>query len=96
MADKLDKDKQQAHSLIERLSPGQVRAVARLLEAMIDPVSLAIANAPVDEEPETEQERQAVAESKAWFERHRGGGIRHEEVLADFGLTTDDFKKQKV
>ena len=96
MANKVDKDRQQAHELIERLSPGQVKAVAHLLEAMMDPVSRAIANAPVDDEPETEQERQAVAESKAWFERHRGGGIRHEEVLADFGLTTEDFKKQKA
>jgi hypothetical protein len=33
-------------------------------EAMLDPVSLAIAQAPVDDEPETEEERQAVAEAK--------------------------------
>ncbi len=88
-------EKQQAHELIERLAPSQVAAVVGLLEAMLDPVSRAIAHAPVDDEPETEEERQAVAESKAWFERHGGQGIAHEEVLADFGLTPDDLQKGK-
>jgi hypothetical protein len=86
--------KEHAHELIERLAPRQVTAVVGLLEAMLGPVSRAIANLPVDDEPETEEERQAVAESNAWFEQH-GQGIAHEEVLADFGLTPNDFKKQK-
>jgi len=88
-------DRHQAHELIERLAPTQVSAVVGLLEAMLDPVSRAIANAPVDDEPETEEERNAVAESKTWFEQRRGQGISHEEVLADFGLTPDDFKRTK-
>ncbi|HEY3974566.1 MAG TPA: hypothetical protein VGM18_16295 [Candidatus Sulfotelmatobacter sp.] len=65
-----------------------------MLETLLDPVARAIANAPVDDEPENEQERQAVAESKAWFNRRGGKGIPHEEVLADFGLTPDDFKNK--
>ena len=87
--------KEHAHELIDRLAPRQVSAVVGLLEAMLDPVSLTIANAPIDDEPESEQERQAVAESKAWFEQHGGKGISHEEVLADFGLTEKDFKERK-
>jgi hypothetical protein len=88
-------DKQHAHQLIDQLPPTQLSAVIGLLESMLDPVSQAIASAPVDDEPETEQERQAVAESKAWFERRGGQGISHDEVLADFGFTPNDFKKQK-
>ena len=88
-------EKRQAHELIDRLPPTQLSAVVGLLEAMLDPVSRAIANAPLDDEPEGEQERQAVAESKAWFKRHGGQVITHEEVLADFGLTPEGFKKQK-
>jgi hypothetical protein len=65
MAHNSASDKHQAHDLIERLAPTQVSAVVGLLEAMLDPVSRAIANAPVDDEPETEEEREAVAESKA-------------------------------
>jgi hypothetical protein len=95
MAHDSSSDKQQAHQLIERLAPRQVSAVVGLLEAMLDPVARAIANAPVDDEPESEAEQRAVAESKAWFERRGGQGISHEEVLADFGLTPDDPQKPK-
>lgn len=95
MAHDSGNEKQQAYELIDRLAPRQVSAVVGLLEAMLDPVSRAIANAPVDDELESEQGRQAVAESKAWFEQHGGQGISHEDVLADFGRTPNDFKKRK-
>ncbi|HEV2522421.1 MAG TPA: hypothetical protein VGT24_08570 [Candidatus Acidoferrales bacterium] len=95
MAKSSANQKHQAHELIERLAPSQVSAVVGLLEAMLEPVSRAIANASDDDEPETDQERQAVADSKAWFERRGGQGIPQEEVLADFGLSSDDLKKQK-
>ena len=95
MAHDSENEKQQAHELIDRLSPTQLSAVVGLLEAMLDPVSIAVANAPLDDEPESEQEHQAVVESKAWFERHGGHGIPHEEVLAELGLTPNDFKKRK-
>jgi hypothetical protein len=61
-------------------------------DPVLDPVARAIANAPVDDEPEPEEECKAVADSKAWFHQHRGQGIAHLEVLADFGLTPDDVK----
>jgi hypothetical protein len=83
-------EKHQAHELIERLS-----AVVGPLEALLDPVSRAIANASINDEQETDQERQDVAESKEWFERRGGEGIPHEEVLADFGFASDNLKKQK-
>jgi hypothetical protein len=95
MAPQTDREKQQAHELIERLGPNQVTAVVGLLEALLDPVSRAIANAPVDDEPESEQEHRNVAESKAWFERQGGRGIPHEEVLAEFGATPNRKRKQK-
>ena len=63
--------KQQAHELIERMAPGQIFAVVAVMETMLDPVSRAIANAPIDDEPETDAERQAVAASKAWMAEHQ-------------------------
>jgi len=84
-------EKQQAHELIERLAPSQVSAVVGLLQAMLDPVARAIADAPLDDEPVTEEDRQAVARSEAWFEDRGGKGIPMEEVLADFGLTMKDL-----
>ena len=77
--------------LIERLAPSQVSAVVGLLQAMLDPVARAIADAPLDDEPVTEGERHAVAHSEAWFEDRGGKGIPMEEVLDDFGLTMKDL-----
>jgi hypothetical protein len=88
-------DKEQAHELIERLAPGQLSAVVGLLEAMLDPVSRAVANAPFDDEPESAEERGAVSESKAWFAQRGGKGIPNEEVLAEFGFIRNDSSKQK-
>jgi len=83
----------QAHQLIDRLEPGQLRALISLVQFMLlDPVSRALASAPLDDEDETEDERRAVAESKEWFEKQNGQGIPHKEVLAEFGLAPDDFK----
>jgi hypothetical protein len=87
-------DKQHAHELIDQLPPSQVPAAIGMLESLLDPVSRAIANAPVDDEPESEDERRGVAKSKAWFKQRGGQGIPHEEVLADFGLTPDDLKNK--
>lgn len=84
--------RQQAHELIDRMAPSQVSAVVGLLETMLDPVSRAIANAPYDDEPETEDERRAVAESKAWLAAHPGQTISHAEMMAEFGLSADDLK----
>jgi hypothetical protein len=85
-------EKQQAHELIDRLEPSQLSAVVRILKRIVtDPVSQAIAKAPIDDEPVSDAERQALARSEAWFEQHGGKGIPIEEVLAEFGLTPGDF-----
>jgi hypothetical protein len=86
-------EKRQAHQLIDRLEPGQLRALISLVQFMLlDPASRALAASTVDDEDATEDERRAVAESKAWFEKQNGQGIPHKEVLAEFGLAPDDFK----
>jgi hypothetical protein len=64
---------------------GQVFAVVGLLEAMLDPVSVALANAPIDDEPVSEEEARDIAEARAAYAR--GEVVSNEEVLADFGLT---------
>ena len=84
-------ERRHAHKLIEQLPPHQLSAVVGLLEAMLDPIWRKLAAAPIDDEPETEDERRAVAESKEWLRQHGGNGIPHEEVLQDFGLTMEDF-----
>jgi len=84
-------DKQYAVELLDRLDPGQLAAVVHLLKVMTDPLSRKLANAPFDDEPFTEEERQAVAEAVEWLKHNEP--IPMEDVLADFGLTMEDFRK---
>jgi hypothetical protein len=84
-------EKQQAHDLIERLVPSQISAVVHLLEVMTDPVAYSLANAPVDDEPVSEEEAREIAAARASLDR--GEGIPHEKVLAEFGLTLEDFER---
>jgi hypothetical protein len=84
-------EKQQAHDLIERLAPSQISAVVHLLEVMTDPVSRSLANTPVDDEPVTEEEAREVGAARAALDR--GEGISHEQVLAEFGLSLEDFER---
>lgn len=85
--------KQHAHELIDRMAPGQVCAVVGLLEIMLDPLASTLANAPFDDELETEDERQAVAASRTWLEKQAGQVIPNEDVLAAFGLSSEDFER---
>jgi hypothetical protein len=83
--------KRQAYELIDRMAPGQVSAVVGLLKAMLDPVSVALANAPYDDEPVSEEEARDIAESRVAYAR--GEVVSNDEVLAEFGLTAEDFER---
>jgi hypothetical protein len=88
--------KDHAHELIERLAPSQVSAVVGMLEALLGPVSRAIANAPIDDEPLTVADEKALAEAREWS-RHNNG-TPHEQVLAELGVTQeeiDQFQRPK-
>jgi hypothetical protein len=61
MAGKGENEKRRAHELIEKLAPKHASAVVGLLEMMLDPVSRAVANTPVEDEPLIQKE-QAVDE----------------------------------
>ena len=93
MANDSASEKRQAHELIERLTPSQVNAVVGLLEAMLDPVSRAIANAPLDDEPLTEEEKTALAEAREWLQRNPP--LPHEQVLTDLGITPEEIANHK-
>jgi hypothetical protein len=83
--------KERAYELIDRLPSTQLSAVVGLLEAMLDPVSRAIANAPVEDEPISQEEAIALDAAKEWLKNHEP--IPHEEVLAEFDLTPEDFER---
>ncbi|MGC2661960.1 MAG: hypothetical protein WA324_28705 [Bryobacteraceae bacterium] len=83
--------RQHVHSLIDRLQPAQLTAIEGLLSVMLDPGALSFRNAPVDDEPLSEEEEQAIRRSEEWFRQRGGKGIPMEEILAEFGLSMNDF-----
>lgn len=84
-------EKQKAHQLLDQLAAGQLSAIVRLLEVMTDPLARSLANAPIDDEPVTEEEAREIAAARASLDR--GEGIPHEKVLAEFGLSPEDFAR---
>ena len=84
-------ERQQAHALLDRLPPEQLAAVLGLPETMLHPIDRKLALAPIDDEPETEEERSAVAEAIDSLKRK--GGVPMEALLADFGLTLEEFRR---
>lgn len=53
----------------------------KFLRSLVNAVELSLLSAPVDEEPETDEERDAVERAR----REPGRGTPHEEVLREFG-----------
>jgi hypothetical protein len=74
--------REHAHELLDRLDANRLAAVVHLLEAFL-----------LDEDGETlsPAEAKAIAESDEWL-RHNDP-IPHEQVLAEFGLSTADWEK---
>lgn len=78
--------KEQLHQAVNAMTEEEALAAMRTLaDASGDPVAWMLAHAPVDDEPETEEERDAVAEAK----RELAAGepaIPLEQVKRELGL----------
>jgi hypothetical protein len=61
------------------------------MEPDLTPLDRKLAVAPIDDELLTPEEAAAIEAGIDSLERN--GGVPMEEVLADFGLTMDDFRK---
>ena len=88
MASNTLQEREQAHSYLHHPPAAQATAVRSLLEAMLDPLSLALANAPIDDEFVTVEKELAVAEACESLKRN--GGIPLEEVIAELGFTMEN------
>ena len=80
--------KDRLHSLVDGLPESEVPAAERYLEylrlAGTDPVLHALLTAPEDDEPETAEEREAVAEARQDIEEGRVFSV--DEVKRELGL----------
>ena len=75
-----------AHELIDRLPETQVSAAVGFLESIVDPDKATLQNAPFDDEPETDAERQAVAQARTCLKKNGGKGVPHNEAMRRLGL----------
>jgi hypothetical protein len=76
--------RQNAHRLIDRLPETQLSALVGLLETIVDPVTTALRNAPIEDEEISEEEERAVAEAREWLKHNKA--IPHEEAMRRLGL----------
>jgi len=82
MEPNLNREREQAHALLDLLPPAKLGAVRSLLEVMVD---------EDDGDELSEDDRAAIQAGIDSLDKN--GGIPMEEVLADFGLTLADFEK---
>jgi hypothetical protein len=90
-AENVAEQRQHVRAYIELLPGDQLSAVHDLLESMLSPLDRKLALAPIDDEPVTPEDIAAIEASAAAFDA--GHSVSMEEILADFGLTMDDFEK---
>jgi hypothetical protein len=86
-------ERQQAHALLDLLPKEKLTAVVHLLQAISDPLSRSLANAPIDDEPITAEEIKALDEAREWLKHNEG--IPHEQVLAELGITQEEIDNYK-
>lgn len=74
--------REELHKLVDHIPEADVAAARKILRALADPVGQSLLAAPLDDEPETDQERAEVEAAR----KETGPGTSHEEVLREFGL----------
>jgi len=86
MAPKPTEEREQAHALLDMLPDEKLTAVRSLLAVMVEPLSRALASAPVEEEEVTAETAAALDRARASLAR--GEVIPHEDIRREFGLET--------
>ena len=74
--------REELHKLVDHIPDADIAAARKILRSLVDPVELSLLTAPLDDEPETEQEREAV--EKALSDPRPD--VPMEEVLREYGL----------
>ena len=74
------------HDEIDRMAEGELLELRKLLASFPDRLGAFLRNAPLDDEPETEEEKRAVAEAQDSIRLNGGKCIPHEQVMRELGL----------
>ena len=87
MATDQDETRLRLKELIDELPEGDLHAVKRyiqFLHYLDDPVAVSLAEAPLDDEPLTDEDIAALAEARE--EMKAGNLTSHDEVMRELGL----------
>lgn len=76
----------EVHEEIDRMTEKGLLGLREFLATLPDRVGAMLRNAPVDDEPVTEEDLRAIAESQEWFRQNGGKGIPHDQVVQELGL----------
>jgi hypothetical protein len=74
--------REELHKLVDGIPEAEIDAARMALRSLVDPVELSLLTAPPDDEPETDEERQAVERAL----NDPRPDIPIEEVLREYGL----------
>jgi hypothetical protein len=78
----IERQRQQAHSLIDVLPEEKLSTVRNLLEVLVEPLSRSLAMAPIEEEELTPETTAAL--NRASDSLDQGIRVSHEEILREF------------
>lgn len=78
--------RREIHDEIDRMPEDDLPGLRALLATYPNRLGAFLRNAPLDDEPETEEERLAVAEAEESIKRNGGKCIPHEQVMRELGL----------
>jgi hypothetical protein len=76
--------REELYRLVDSIPGSQLDDARKALEPLADPVLTSLANAPFDDEPETDEERALVAEGRAALDA--GDSKSLDEVRRELGL----------
>lgn len=74
--------REELHKLVDHIPEANVPAASKILRALVDPVELSLLTAPPDDEPESEEEREAVEKAL----RNSDRDIPLEALLREYGI----------
>lgn len=74
------------HEEIDRMTADELLGLKKFLATFPDKMGAVLRNAPLADEPLTEEEEIAVAEADEWLRQNGGRGIPHEQVMRELGL----------
>jgi hypothetical protein len=90
MHENVSEQRQHVHAFVDRLPEEKLATVHGLLESMLSPLDRALALAPIDDEPLTDEDIAAMKAGEASLDA--GLGIPMEDILREFGITPEELQ----